>query len=198
MQEVADNNVQYAVTRAVYNVYLHPLSRFPGPPLWTAFTFTSLANMLGGRLPYQVKKLRDQYGRVVRIAPNEISIIGSRAWKDIFLRRDFLRPPQWGARPPLVTADNLISASAKDHARFRKALAPAFSEKAMREYEPVVRGYFDKLLARFDALIRDSRIMTTLIGLGTWSRGCQRTLLSVAPIWLDLRLQYTLISFRLL
>jgi cytochrome P450 len=141
----------YTATKIIYNVYFHPLARYNGPFLWCAFQFPSLVVMLGGRLPYRIKQLHDQYGPIVRIGPNELSLTDEHAWKDIFLRRDFLRPPQWGARPPGVDAHNLISAPADVHARFRKAFAPAFSEKALSGYEPLIREYFDKLLARLES-----------------------------------------------
>jgi hypothetical protein len=131
--------------------------------------------MNSGRLPYKIKDLHDRYGPVVRLAAYELSINDARAWKDIFNRRDMQRPPQWGARPP---------GSASDHARFRKALNPAFSEKATRQYQPVVRTYLDKLVARLDeAIVKGGTTavvdmvewlnFTTLdiIGELTWSRG---------------------------
>jgi cytochrome P450 len=106
-----------------------------------------------GQLPFRVKKLHDEYGPVVRVSANELSINDPHAWKDIFNRRDMLRPPQWGARPPGVEAHNVISAPASSHARFRKALTPAYSEKSVKEYEPTVRLFLEKLLTRLDDLI---------------------------------------------
>ncbi|PVH94810.1 cytochrome P450 ClCP1 [Periconia macrospinosa] len=138
----------YLVTKVLYNLHFHPLARFRGPLLWRAFQFPSLAAMLGGKMPYKVKMLHDQYGSIVRIAPNELSIIDDRAWKDIFQNRDFLRPPQYGARPPGVHAHNLISAPADVHARFRKAFAPAFAEQNVASYEPLIRGYFNILVSK--------------------------------------------------
>jgi cytochrome P450 len=113
--------------------------------------------MLAGNLPYRVKSLHDEYGSIVRIAPNELSIIDERAWKDIFPRRDFLRPPQWGARPPNVEAHNFISAPLDVHTRLRKAFTPAFSEKALQGYEPLIRKYFNKLIDRIDTAIYHSK-----------------------------------------
>ncbi|CAI6332717.1 unnamed protein product [Periconia digitata] len=138
----------YLLTSLIYNLYFHPLSHFPGPLLWRAFQFPSLAAMLAGNLPYKVQSLHEKYGPIVRVAPNELSIVDDRAWKEIFQRRDFLRPPQWGARPPGVNAHNLVSAPADIHARFRKALSPAFSEQSIASYEPLIREYFDVLIAK--------------------------------------------------
>ncbi|KAF2727127.1 cytochrome P450 ClCP1 [Polyplosphaeria fusca] len=135
------------VTRAIYHLYLHPLARYPGPTLWVISRIPYLICMNRGSLPYRIRQLHEQYGPVVRLGVDELSFNDSRAWKDIYTRKDFLRPPQWGARPPGITAHSLISAPADDHARFRKAMNPAFSEKATRDYESAVRSYMNKLLS---------------------------------------------------
>ena len=117
-----------------------------------------------------MKQLHDEFGPIVRVSANELSFNDGRAWKDIFHRRDMLRPPQWGARPPGVEVYNVISAPAPDHARFRKALAPAYSEKSVQEYEPTVRSYFDKLILNLDDLIDASKdAQSAIIDIVEWS-----------------------------
>lgn len=37
-------------------------------------------------MPYDLKELHDQYGDVVRIAPDELSYNSAQAWKDIYGR----------------------------------------------------------------------------------------------------------------
>ncbi|KAF2107326.1 cytochrome P450 [Lophiotrema nucula] len=145
--------VLYVVTKAVYNLTLHPLARYPGPKSWIISRVPYLFSMNSGRLPYTIKALHDNYGPIVRVAADELSINDPQAWKDIYNRKDLLRPPQWANRPPGVEAHSLISAPAEDHARFRKAINPAFNERATKEYEAVVRKYFDTLLSHFDSII---------------------------------------------
>jgi hypothetical protein len=64
---------QYYISRIIYNIYFHPLAKFPGPTLWAAFRFPYLYSMLQGVVPYRIKALHDQHGPVVRISPNECS-----------------------------------------------------------------------------------------------------------------------------
>ena len=40
--------------------------------------------ILGGRFPQKMKALHQQYGDVVRIAPDELSFIDGTAWKSIY------------------------------------------------------------------------------------------------------------------
>lgn len=145
---ISANMSEYYTSQVIYNIYFHPLSKFPGPKLWAAFQFPYLYTMLQGMIPYRIKALHDQYGPVIRISPNELSFIDPAAWKDIYLNKEFIRPKQWGSRPPGVTAHSLVSAPVEVHARFRKALAPAFSEKAIKAQEPIIGQYVDVLMTK--------------------------------------------------
>ena len=109
--------------------------------------------LVNGDLPYRIKDHHDRYGSVVRIGPDELSFIDPEAWKDIYMSKQFLRPRQWGRRPPGVEAHNLISAPTADHTRFRKALANAFSEKAKKLQEPLITSHVDLLMDTFDQMI---------------------------------------------
>ncbi|KAF3010116.1 hypothetical protein E8E14_001133 [Neopestalotiopsis sp. 37M] len=102
--------------------------------------------MLNGNLPADVKSLHDRYGAIVRIAPNEISFIASPAWKDIYGRKEFIRPQEMRSRLPGKNADGMCSADAADHTRFRKIFNPAFSEASVSRYESTVQSYVDKLI----------------------------------------------------
>ncbi|KAF2688321.1 cytochrome P450 ClCP1 [Lentithecium fluviatile CBS 122367] len=160
--------ILYLITKAIYNLTLHPLTKYPGPKSWVVSRIPYLVCMNKGQLPFRIKTLHDEYGPVVRVSADELSINDTRAWKDIFNRRDLLRPPQWGARPPGVEAHNVISAPAPSHARFRKALTPAYSEKSVKEYEPLIRSYFDKLVAQLDAIIAKER-KSTVVDMVEWT-----------------------------
>jgi cytochrome P450 len=124
--------------------------------------------MVSGVLPFRIKSLHDEYGSIVRVAPDELSFIDSRAWKDIYMNKAFIRPKVWGSRPPGVEAHNLISASVEDHARFRKALQPAFSDKATREHESTVQSYIDLLISRFNEAIAKNRGEAATVDLVQW------------------------------
>ncbi|TVY31591.1 Cytochrome P450 monooxygenase [Lachnellula occidentalis] len=138
----------YFITHAFYNAFFHPLARFKGPRLWGMSRIPFINAMLGGTLPFRVKSLHDEYGSIVRVAPDELSFTDPKAWKDIYSHKSFIRPKIWGSRPPGVEAHNVISAGVADHARFRKAFQGAFSEKATRHYEETVQHYSETLISK--------------------------------------------------
>ena len=133
-------------------MFLHPLSSYPGPKLWASFRFPYVYTQLKGFLPQRIKLFHEQYGPVVRIAPNELSYIAPAAWKDIYgfnagqpqLPKDLsmFPPKQESAAPSIIIANDA------DHSRLRRLLSHAFSVKALKEQEPIVASYVDLLIQR--------------------------------------------------
>ncbi|KAF2005162.1 cytochrome P450 [Amniculicola lignicola CBS 123094] len=159
--------VHFALS-AVHALYFHPLSSFPGPKLWTISRIPYLTCLNRGLFPFRIKQLHERYGPVVRIAVDELSFNDARARSDIYKRKDLLRPPMWGSRPPGVEAHSLISAPEADHARFRKALNPAFSEKSTRGYEAAVQASFSKMMAKMDEKIQQNQGGNADVDLVKW------------------------------
>lgn len=61
------------VATLVYNRWLHPLSKFPGPYLASHTDLFRLYHLWTGHMPETLVKLHEKYGPVVRYAPNELS-----------------------------------------------------------------------------------------------------------------------------
>lgn len=135
----------------VYNVYLHPLSAYPGP-FWSAATHIPRVRvLLSGQLSYHVLELHEKYGDVVRIGPNELSYNNANAWKDIYGfkqgQTQLPKDPNFYTAPP-GGAHSIITADTAGHTRMRRLVAHAFSEKALREQEPLMKGYIDLFIQR--------------------------------------------------
>ncbi|KAI4172209.1 MAG: hypothetical protein LQ346_008641 [Caloplaca aetnensis] len=137
----------FLAAKVVYNLYFHVLSPFRGPLLWKAFRFPFVIQLMSGTLPHRVRAIHEEYGSYVRVGPNELSITDPAAWKDIYAT-NFQRAPQYSNKPPGKDAENFISATKLDHARFRKVLAPAFSERSIQEYEAVIVNHVDTLVQK--------------------------------------------------
>ena len=104
-----------------------------------------------------IKRLHDQYGEVVRIAPNALAYRASSAWKDIYGHRTkgqkvFLKDPAlYSPTPNGVNA--IITANDKDHQRMRRLLAHAFSNKALGEQEGILQTYADMLVHKLNEIL---------------------------------------------
>ncbi|CAG8908965.1 unnamed protein product [Penicillium egyptiacum] len=141
----------YLVGLLVYNVYFHPLAKYPGPKSMAATRLPYIRMILGGRFPQKTKALHQQYGDVVRIAPDELSFIDGAAWKPIYGTRvghgqkskDYrFYAPTPGEAPSIIVSNDA------DHSRFRRLLSHAFSESSLRVQEPIIKGYVDLLMQR--------------------------------------------------
>lgn len=142
----------YQVWKVVYNLYFHPLARFPGPKLAAVSKLPSVYNIIKGNSHKWSDSLHRQYGDVVRIGPDSLSYCNSAAWKEIYgFRKDkkFIKDPlSYGAPPNGVPG--LLSANDENHARFRRTFSHAFSDRALREQEPLFMEYIDLLVKKLN------------------------------------------------
>ena len=99
-----------------------------------------------------IEKLHKKYGPVLRVAPNHVTFAKAEAWSDIFTirpgHREFRRDLLWWAKAP-GQPDSIVSVpTAQQHARMRKVLNPAFTERALKSQESVVQKYVGLLTER--------------------------------------------------
>ncbi|MCJ1403437.1 hypothetical protein MMC11_006660 [Xylographa trunciseda] len=143
--------IVHVILKAVYNLYFHPLSRFPGQRLWAVSRIPYAWNLAKGDLTQRTKELHDTYGPVVRLAPNELSFIDGQAWHDIYNHHqgspNFPKNPLWMA-PGENGIHSILSANDADHARYRRLLSHAFSERALMQQEDLILSYIDLLISR--------------------------------------------------
>ncbi|GKZ48520.1 hypothetical protein AbraIFM66951_000592 [Aspergillus brasiliensis] len=140
----------YIATRVVYNVFLHPLSRFPGPITHAISRLPYCYHAVKGTLPFHMLDLHNRYGDIVRIAPDELAFSHPDAWKDIMGHKngeEELGKADWFYRP-FPEARHIVNEDRDQHKGLRRAMAHGFSEKAMRDQEPLIRRYTDLLLER--------------------------------------------------
>lgn len=134
--------------QATYNLSFHPLSAYPGPKLWIAFPISKNIAQLRGRFDFEIRDAHEKYGNVFRISPNELVFTTSSAWKDIYGHGHAELPKYFPTRSGVKSVKSIISADSQDHTRFRRAMLPAFSERAMEQQEPLIRKYVDLLVVK--------------------------------------------------
>lgn len=131
---------------ALYNVFLHPLSIYPGPWLSAASDIPYILRALSGRPHERVLKLHQTYGDIVRIAPNELSFINPEAWEEVMnVRAGGVE----NNKDPLYvdpTTGSIISVTRTDHARMRKILGDGFSPRAVSKSQAVLQKHVSLLV----------------------------------------------------
>ncbi|PPQ98481.1 hypothetical protein CVT26_013882 [Gymnopilus dilepis] len=142
---------------------LHPLSRYPGPwqckltKLWGAYI------AWGGKPYVYYKRLHDQYGPVVRIGPNELSVVDADLIPNVLGASGMPKGPMWSGRRILPSKNwnrNNSLTSVRDlrrHAELRKPWNTAFKPSSIAEYEGM-------LIARAEQMIRCLKAFCTRDG----------------------------------
>jgi cytochrome P450 len=137
--------------KLAYNIHFHPLSKFPGPTLFAASRLLYIWHLLRGTLVDTTVDLHKRYGKVVRIAPDELSFSSGDAWKQIYGNQQ--GRPQRPKDKRFYTdsstgTPNIILGSDKEHSRFRRILSHAFSETALRAQESLMQKYVNLMIQR--------------------------------------------------
>ena len=132
---------------AAYNLFRHPLRAFPGPVANRLSVLPLVYGLWRGDLPYRIASLHRQYGKVVRIAPNELAFCDHRAWEDVYLRGELSKDMNH-YNALRIERPSIISSDGEEHDRLRKLLAPAFTKAALRKQEAVIEGQVSTLMNR--------------------------------------------------
>lgn len=94
----------YLLAVACYNLFLHPLRSFPGPPLAKVSKLWSRIGNRSGRKAERIHQAHLQYGPVVRFGPNELSIADPAAVRAIYMSDAFVKEETFYVRrhPDLI------------------------------------------------------------------------------------------------
>ncbi|KAH8812118.1 cytochrome P450 [Xylogone sp. PMI_703] len=151
----------------VYQRFLSPLAKFPGPfwaslsPLWKLIVFRR------GDFHLTIQRLHDKYGRTVRIAPNEVIIAEGEAIRQIYSTvegRDFLktdyydaftafRPTIFGQRDPVL------------HAKRKRIVSHGYSMNALQAMEEYVQDRLRVFMDKMSGFASNGQV----VNLSKWS-----------------------------
>lgn len=154
----------------MYNIYIHPLAAIPGPKLWAMSRVPcEFANLSGGIIK-KIDFLHEKYGEIVRTGPDTVCFNNPDAWSEIYTQKSgqmlFPKDPVRHTRelwingaPEIFTAENI------DHPRLRRMLNPAFTNKALREQEPLIQDNVSLLIRKLQQQVGDG---TSTLDIDKW------------------------------
>lgn len=136
--------IGYSLTTRLYHTYFGPLSRFPGPKIRGFTSLPKIITLIRGREQWDYVALHAKYGKIVRIAPNELSFSGNSAvWKDVLGfkkagKGGFPKDPRFYAGEMWKPRVNVFLANADDrvHSKLRRVISHAFADKSLHDVEP--------------------------------------------------------------
>ncbi|KAJ4418597.1 hypothetical protein N0V82_005483 [Gnomoniopsis sp. IMI 355080] len=138
--------VCYILHTVVYSLFFHPLAAYPGP-LWARLsTIPSWWHTRKQDRHLWLFRLQEKYGTTVRYRPDSVMLNTPDAFRSIYGPKGnntkshnyAFYPRRPDAQSTLQTIENGA------HGRKRRVLANAFSERALRGYEPYVKANLDR------------------------------------------------------
>ncbi|KAI9834921.1 MAG: hypothetical protein M1819_002644 [Sarea resinae] len=139
------------VRNVLYNLYSHPLSRFPGPRLAavTRFWKAYIECILQKSFLNELKQLHATYGDVVRVGPNELHFAAPSAYYDIYNNRN-----RWDKEESLYhcfgeDASSFGFLAYREAKERRDAMSRMFSTKAIEDSQWIVRDEVNTLCGAF-------------------------------------------------
>lgn len=128
----------------VYNCFLHPLAKYPGPPLARVTNLYSAYHAWKGDIHLDIWRQHQRYGDHVRYAPNRLVINTSKALHDIYGHSAKVKKFN-GYHFLASQAPNTLTLTDKaQHAHRRRVISQAFSESSLRLFEPLQLSRIDR------------------------------------------------------
>lgn len=124
-------------------------------------SFPRAFNHTCGRLHVRVGEFHKKYGPVVRIGPNELAFSSVQAWRDIYGHKKAGEEefPKWDGVYKMFKTQptSILNSDRAEHSLLRRQLSHGFSDRSMRDQEPIIGTYVDLLISRLkDAIKKDS------------------------------------------
>ncbi|KAM0425583.1 hypothetical protein ACHAPT_009114 [Fusarium lateritium] len=141
----------YLCASSVYYAFFHPLTKVPGPRLYSFSQLPFFYYWIQGNWERKLEALHDQYGPVVRFSYQDVSFITADAMKKIYghktsMTQTFQKDSLF--YKPVRDQTDIINANTEDHRRFRRLLSHAFSDRALRGQEEIMQHYIAKFVMR--------------------------------------------------
>ncbi|KAF2963896.1 hypothetical protein GQX73_g9664 [Xylaria multiplex] len=143
------------ISLALYRLYFHPLRKVPGPFLARITELWRSTHYFRGTWFIDIVELHRKYGPVVRISPNEVSVVSPDLTKTIYshhkgtVKTDWYNV--WSTMGGGVEQTGIFhSTDPKEHGFLRKRVSTVYSLSSIISLEPKVQGVMNSLWEKLD------------------------------------------------
>lgn len=134
-------SVSLCAVLAIRSVWVHPLSKYPGPWLGKVSNALNYIAIVRGSRTFRQHAILQQYGSPARIGTNHLLFSDIESWTDIYgpSSNPCTKDPNVYAGFKLLDRDNLLSATDRGvHGRLRRIQAHAFSQRGLAASEGLI------------------------------------------------------------
>ncbi|GIK05376.1 hypothetical protein Aspvir_009485 [Aspergillus viridinutans] len=148
------------IGKCLLSIYWHPLSRFPGPKLALIGPFCEFYYdvIKDGTFLWEIEKMHQKYGPIVRINTRELHIRDSEFYSQIYAgnsrRIDKDAPTVQAFSVPTSVA---ATVDHYHHRARRGYLNQYFSKRSVGDLEPIIQERVDRLCGRFECALQTHR-----------------------------------------
>ncbi|KIJ68389.1 hypothetical protein HYDPIDRAFT_24675 [Hydnomerulius pinastri MD-312] len=153
----------------------HPLAKYPGPLLCKVSQLWSISIATRGKLHHYRKQLHEQYGSIVRIGPNELSIADKDLLPLIIGTHGMPKGPLFEGRRMTPISDKeaqdltlISSRNPQRHAVLRKAWNKAFANSPLKDYEELLLLRAHQLIESLERICKEQGGVGRGIDIATW------------------------------
>ncbi|KAJ5046317.1 uncharacterized protein L3040_003564 [Drepanopeziza brunnea f. sp. 'multigermtubi'] len=143
--------VSYIIAQAIYRLYFSPIAKFPGPKLaavsfWYEYYWDVI---LGGQYTFQIGRLHQKYGPIIRINPYELHVLSPSFYEKLYAGSGKRRHRWDWFTAQFGLPQSMLASNDHDSHRIRRAaLLPFFSKSAARNLQPIMDDRIEVLLHR--------------------------------------------------
>ncbi|KAI1137681.1 cytochrome P450 [Hypoxylon sp. FL0543] len=137
-----------------YRVFFHPLRNFPGPLAAKVSDFYAGSRALSRRLHLTTYLDLKKYGPVLRLGPNRLVFNSAEALQDIYNNERVTKSHVYQLTVSAGKPSIFNTIDKRRHRAKRKLIGQAISDKAMRDFEPV-------MLEQIDVFIRQLQVASS-------------------------------------
>ncbi|RHZ49181.1 cytochrome P450 [Aspergillus thermomutatus] len=144
----------YLLWLVLDRLYLSPIARFPGPKLAALTHLYEFYwdTICCGQFTFQIARLHDKYGPIVRIGPNELHVSDPEYYEVIYSRDSPRNKYEYYQRTLNAPFALLNTIDHHQHRQLRAQLNPFFSNARIRKQEAAIKALVDKLCRRLEEL----------------------------------------------
>ncbi|KAJ4250327.1 hypothetical protein NW757_007160 [Fusarium falciforme] len=163
--------LSYVASVVIYRLYFHPLVKYPGP-FWARISaFPAYIHTQKKDRHIWFWQLQQQYGPSFRITPNSVLVNTPTGLKTIFNNKANVKKAEYYKAYPrnvhAMTTWNTIDKNV--HARKRRVMNNAFSDKALRSCEPFIHENVDRWCELIVDEIGDGEKWSRSLNMARWA-----------------------------
>ncbi|EEQ34237.1 benzoate 4-monooxygenase cytochrome P450 [Microsporum canis CBS 113480] len=152
--------LSYLIVQTIYRLYFHPLSKFPGPKIAAIGRFYEFYfNVIkGGMYIWEIQRMHEKYGPIVRINHRELHIKDPHYYDEIYSSRkqekDYYAVSAFGMTLSMVTTLD------HDLHRFRRGILNSFfSKRAVVSLEPLILEKVRRVAERLEEAFEENAVV---------------------------------------